>query len=246
MINHVVTQSGRRFRQIRDLLQSEGAIGVVDRLQRLAARSVAPKNAALPFRRADVLAADLARPFQPSVPKVVPGQPILVNWVTAPPSPFSGGHTTLFRIVRYLEAHGYRNRIYLYDVYGGDHRYYESILRRYYDFHGEVHKLTRDMGDAHAVFATSWHTAYATFTSRCQGKRFYFVQDFEPYFHAVSAASILAENTYRMGFHAITAGGWLAQMLRSEYCMECEHFEFGCDTGRYSRLPGSKRSGVVF
>src|SRR5690606_14557938 len=68
----------------------------------------------------------------------------------------------------------------------------------------------------------------------------------EPYFYPVGALSALAENTYRMGFHAITAGRWLAEKLRTDFSMQADHFEFGCDTSRYARDPDSHRSGVTF
>ena len=103
---------------------------------------------------------DLSRPFQAPVPKVMPGQPVIINWVTTPAGPGSGGHTTLFRIVRHLGAHGYVNRVYFYDVYRGDHCYYESIVRQYYNFHGSVERVDEGMKDAHIVVATSWPTAY--------------------------------------------------------------------------------------
>ena len=152
----------------------------------------------------------------------------------------------MFRTIRYLEAHGYANRVYFYNVYGGDHRYYESIARHYYGFDGEVASVDEGMEDAHAVVATSWATAYPVFNSRCAGKRFYFVQDFEPYFYPVGAMSLLAENTYRMGFHGITIGSCFADKLKIEFNMAVDSFEYGCDTSRYHRLQNSKRSGVVF
>jgi glycosyltransferase involved in cell wall biosynthesis len=102
------------------------------------------------------------------------------------------------------------------------------------------------MEDAHAVIATAWPTAYPVFNSRCNGKRFYFIQDFEPYFYPVGALSVLAESTYRMGFHAITIGRCFADKLRTEFGMPVESFDYGCDTSLYCRLPGAKRSGVVF
>jgi hypothetical protein len=240
-------QSGRRLRQLRDLWRAEGFQGVTERARSAFARRLAAREVVMPVDRADLLAADLSRPPRAVVPKLEPGQPIQINWVTTPPAPGSGGHTTMFRIVRYLQAHGYRNRIYFYDVYRGDHRYYESVVRRYYGFDGPVARLTDGLADAHAVVATSSPTAYPVFNARCTGKRFYFVQDFEPYFHPVGATSVLAENTYRMGFHAITAGRWLSQKLSAEFGMTCDHFDFGCDTARYHRLPDSRpRSGVVF
>lgn len=210
------------------------------------AKWVAPKGTVLEVRHADVLAADLSHLGVAGVAEFVPGRAIAVNWVMTPPSAGSGGHTTIFRIINYLEAHGYRNRVYFYDVYGGDHRYYASIVRSYFRFSGPVGTVEDGMADAHAVVATAWPTAYAVLTSRCLGRRFYFVQDFEPYFYPLGACSILAANTYRMGFYGITAGRWLAQKLRTDFGMDSDYFSFGCDTNAYHRLPDSKRDGVVF
>jgi glycosyltransferase involved in cell wall biosynthesis len=72
------------------------------------------------------------------------------------------------------------------------------------------------------------------------------VQDFEPSFYPMGATSTLAENTYRMGFHAITAGSWLATKLRAEYGMRTDWFDFGCDVERYRRDEHAVRDGVVF
>jgi O-antigen biosynthesis protein len=163
-----------------------------------------------------------------------------------PGSPGSGGHTTIFRIIGYLQRIGYINRVYFYDPQLGDHQYYADIARHYYGFEGPIANVDDVMEDAHAVVATSWPTAYPVFNAPCSGKRFYFVQDFEPHFHPVSAAAILAENTYRMGFHGITAGRWLAEKLQAEFGMSTDHFEFGCDTSRYCRMAGAKRKGVAY
>jgi hypothetical protein len=102
------------------------------------------------------------------------------------------------------------------------------------------------MLNAHAVVATSWPTAYSVFNSHCTGERFYFVQDFEPYFYPAGTLNLLAENTYRMGFHAITAGRWLAHKLSAEFGMSSDSFEFGSDTSCYHRLENSSRRGIVF
>jgi glycosyltransferase involved in cell wall biosynthesis len=246
MITRTQVQISRRYRQLRDIWKAEGRSGITDRIREAGAEALAPKNPVSPVRHAEVIAADLSHPYQHAIPAITSGSPLVVNWVTTPPSPSSGGHTTLFRMIRYLEAHGYRNRVYFYDVYRGDHSYYESIVRNYYGFHGSVGNVDQGMEDAHAVFATGWPTAYPVFNDRCAGKRFYFVQDYEPYFHPVGALSLLAENTYRMGFHAITAGRWLATKLSSEFGMKADSFEFGCDTSIYHREPKTKRSGLVF
>lgn len=245
MIEQAQAQCGRRYRQFLNVLVSQGLCGITDRMRTAAAEWLAPKHTLLPVERADVLRADLSCPPPVRMPSMTDGQPVVMNWVIIPPGPRSGGYSTIFRIIRYLEKNGYTNRVYFYNVYSADHQYYVSVIRNYYGFHGVVADL-KDMHDAHAVVATSWPTAYPVFNSQCAGKRFYFVQDFEPFFYSTGALSFLAENTYRMGFHAITAGRWLAQKLSEEFGMSADSFEFGCDTSRYYRLPDTDRSGVVF
>jgi O-antigen biosynthesis protein len=239
-------QLGRRYRQLRHLWTAEGPKGITDRVRRTAAEWLQPKNVMMPVRRADVLAADLSRPFRPVIPKITSGQQMTVNWVMIPAAARAGGYTTIFRIIRYLEAHGYLNRVYFYNVFGADHRYYEEIIRDSYGFAGYLSSLDEGMLDAHAVVATSWPTAYPVFNSQCAGRRCYFVQDFEPYFYPTGALSLLAENTYRMGFHAITAGRWLAQKLNAEFGMPADSFEFGSDSSCYHRMENSSRRGIVF
>jgi O-antigen biosynthesis protein len=246
ILGAVALQYGRRWRQFHRLLKVEGLRGIVDRFRATAAERIAPKNVALPFFRADVLGADLSRPPLIRALQLIPGQRPIVNWVTIPAGAKSGGNTTIFRIIRHLENNGYTNRVYFYNVFGADHSYYESIVRNFYDFHGVVARLEDGMEDAHAVVATSWPTAYPVFNFQGIGKRFYFVQDFEPHFYPVGALSLLAENTYRMGFHAITVGEYCAEKLRAEFGMTTDAVEFGCDTSRYSLLEHSRRSGVVF
>jgi len=246
-IAHTRAQLARRARQLRSAWQHEG-MGGLSRLARAAvAGALAPDAPVLPVRSADVLAADLSQPFEPAIPVLRAGEPLRVNWVTTPPSPGSGGHSTLFRVIRYLQAHGCDNRIYFYDVYGGDHRYHADVVRDVYGFAGPVLPLDGAMADAHAVVATAWPTAYPVFNARCSGKRYYFVQDHEPSFHPVGALSVLAEDTYRMGFHAITAGAWLSGMLRADFGMRADPFEFGCDLSSYTLAPDrGPRRGVAF
>jgi glycosyltransferase involved in cell wall biosynthesis len=77
-------------------------------------------------------------------------------------------------------------------------------------------------------------------------RRFYFVQDFEPGFYPVGTESVLAENTYRFGFHGITAGGWLSHKLSMEYGMVTDHFDFAVDKARYNVTNLERRDEVFF
>ena len=240
------TQAARRLRQLYSTLQREGVLGVRRRVQGAAANWLLPKEVISPVRASDVLAADLSQPFHPAPRRRGAAGPLVLNWVTTPPGLGSGGHSTTFRIIRCLESLGYVNRVYFYDVYGGDHTYYASIVRGSYGFNGPILSIDDPMEDADAVIATSWPTAYAVFNARCSGQRYYFVQDYEPNFHPVGSWSALAENTYRMGLHGITAGAWLAERLRSEFGMKADHFEFGCDISKYHLKTDVRRRGVAY
>jgi len=65
------------------------------------------------------------------------------------------------------------------------------------------------------------------------GRRYYFVQDFEPYFYPVGTEYIQAENSYRHGLHCLTLGPWLAKLMRERYGAGADHFDFSVDTEIY-------------
>jgi glycosyltransferase involved in cell wall biosynthesis len=239
-------QVARRYRQARRVLREEGAHGFAARLRRAAVLRIDADELVPEVRASDVLRAD-AGPVARDVPPLGPDGSLDLSWVMTPPAAGSGGHTTLFRIIDALERRGHRSTIYLYDVYGSDAADHEAALRAAFPaFTGEVRGVDDGIADSHAVFATSWPTAYPVQASSARGRRCYLVQDFEPSFYPMGATSTLAENTYRMGFHAITAGSWLASKLRAEYGMRTDWFDFGCDVERYQLRNRGARDGVVF
>lgn len=246
-MKHVRGQLGRRYRQLRKLWREGGNTAVLHRVGYALAERLAPRVQPLPVRLEDVLAADMTTPKTWARCPLQRGQPMTVNWVTTPPAPGSGGHTTMFRIIRHLQNRGHQCRIFTYDVFGNDTAYCRSLVRTLFPwFTGPVGDVRDGMPPAHAVVATSWQTAYPAYNDPCAGKRFYLVQDFEPWFHPVGSHSAFAENTYRMGFYGITAGRYLAHKLAAEFGMDADSFDFGCDTEHYHRLNGTERNGVVF
>ncbi|MFN0030065.1 MAG: glycosyltransferase family 1 protein [Acidimicrobiales bacterium] len=229
---------------MRNLIETEGVRGLAVRTLNGLARRVDTPAVLTSVRDADVLGADITRPFDAPYERVTPGDPITINWVMPPPGPNSGGHTTAFRLIRYLQERGHTSTVYFYDVYGSDADYYREIVQTSYA-DVAVANVFDGMDDAHAVFATCWESAYPVFNARSAGKRFYLVQDFEPWFYPSGASWALAENTYRMGFHAITAGAWLSGLLSKQYGMAADHFDFGCDASVYD-LQDERRDGIVF
>ena len=244
-----------RLRQTRRLLTSEGASGVSTRLRKRAASALAPPgNARLPIVREDLVrAAEVAAGgwVLPEPAPHTPGEPLTVAWVTVPPSATSGGHTTMFRLIGALEDAGHTCVVYLDDRHGWDIEQHRRNVRAWLpNIRAEVRDVRAGIEDAHVIFATSWQTAYPVLASPALGARCYCVADFEPSFYPAGSEALLAEATYRFGFHAVTHGGWLAQMLRRDYGMQTDHFDFGCDLETYAldRSPGAegRRTGICY
>ncbi|MGO9954544.1 MAG: glycosyltransferase family 1 protein [Solirubrobacteraceae bacterium] len=233
-----------RARQTARLLRSEGSAGVARRLlDRAVKRIPTPTYRQLAIDRADLLrAGEIAQAGWPSPAPLpyAPGEPLTVAWVCFAPTEGSGGHTTMFRMVSALERAGHRCIVYLRD----DHCWTIDQHRRtigtcWPAVRAEIRDLAEGIEDAHAIFATAWQTAYPVLASPARGVRLYFVQDYEPDFYAAGSEALLAEATFGFGFHAVTAGAWLAARLRRDYGIEADHFDFGCDLDRYHLVTSS-------
>jgi O-antigen biosynthesis protein len=244
-----------RLRQARRLLSSEGTAGVSARLRARAAATIAPQgDTRLRVTREDLLAAaEVANAgwTLPGPAPVRPGEPLTIGWVTVPPSESSGGHTTMFRMVTALERAGHTCVLYLDDQHGWDIEQHRRNIRTWLpSVRAEVRDVRAGIEDSHALLATSWQTAYPVLASPALGARFYCVADFEPSFYPAGSEALLAEATYRFGFYGVTHGKWLAQMLRRDYGMQADSFDFGCDLETYGldRSPGAaeRRTGICY
>ncbi len=201
----------------------------------------------------DVLAVDWSTPH-PAVasPITVADGPLTVAWIMSPPGEGSGGHQNLYRFIDYLERAGHTVKIYLYSVRNtssaAEIRAMTERSSSYPNLTASVEWYT-DAGvsdDVDAIFATGWETAYPAYRDASPARRFYFVQDFEPYFYAVGSDYVLAENTYRFGFTGVTAGGWLAGKLHREYGMPTSSFDFGAERENYSLTNRDRRTELFF
>jgi len=144
-----------------------------------------------------------------------------------------------------LERAGHRCTIYLHDRHGWSLDRHRKTVRAWWpELQADVRDIADGIEDCHALFATSWETAYPVLTSPAKTVRFYLVQDLEPSFYPAGSEALLAEATYSFGFHGVTAGRWLAQMLRRDYDMPADHFDFGCDLARYKIDRTAPRTGV--
>ncbi len=180
----------------------------------------------------------------------VNGRPLVINWVMSPPGKGSGGHQNIFRFIRFLELAGHKCRIYLYSTHPlPSPKQLDAVLADSYpEVSAPIKPLpaSNKMDSADAIFATGWETAYPVFNSPDKARRFYFVQDYEPYFYPTGSETTLATNTYRFGFYGTTAGGFLAKKLHNEFGMETDSFDFGADSDVYKHTNKEPRKEVFF
>jgi len=225
----------KRLRQVVRLVQQQG--------WRFAARQVVRRLRLGPSaaRRADVLGHYrfvLSRPRRAlASPDAAP--PGTLHWFIPDFNAGSGGHLNIFRMIGHLQQRGYVSRIVI--VNAQQHPNAESaaadIRRHFIDLDVPVHMGLEGLPPCEFAVATAWNTAYAVRDFSGAQHKLYFVQDFEPYFYPMGSEWVLAENTYRMGFFGITAGGWLAQRLSRDYGMRTRPVGFGVELDRYRRLP---------
>lgn len=173
-----------------------------------------------------------------------------INWIMPPPGKGSGGHHNIFRFIQYLENAGHKNNIYLYTE--GINAPIDLILDSMGDSYPQVSAKmewldnNNSMVDSDILFCTSWETAYASKNAKTSARRFYFVQDYEPFFYPVGSLYSLARNTYNFGFFGITAGGWLSKKLSTEHNMRTAYYDFGADSQTYGLTNNNNRKEIFF
>jgi glycosyltransferase involved in cell wall biosynthesis len=165
------------------------------------------------------------------------GGPLTIAWVVPAWSVGSGGHTTIFRLVRQLELRGHRCSIHLFDPEGREQRsgaeLREEIRSRFVDVEAPVFRDLERFSGADVAIATEWRTAFPVRDLPGCREKVYLVQDDEPQFYATSSQSIWAEESYRMGYRCIAYTPWMADILRERWGLEAHYFECGTDTDVY-------------
>lgn len=174
---------------------------------------------------------------------------IEIAWIVPPFGIGSGGHTTIFRMVQELERRGHSCSIWVHDTKQTERHSGASIRQRINDhfmsLNAPVHLGFDDWTGTDVVVATGWQTVFPALQLPNCRARAYFVQDHEPEFYPTSAASVFAEQTYRVGLHCITASPWLAEVVRNKYGAEATPFELGVNPDEYHPIDMPRRNDTV-
>lgn len=158
-------------------------------------------------------------------------------WIVPPWTRGSGGHTTIFRIVRMLEERGHECALHVFDPMHRDprpaHELAAEVRDHFLPLAAPVMRGLERWSGGDVGIATNWWTAYPLRDLPFCAEKVYLVQDYEPEFHPRSAEYLWAEETYRMGYRCIAYTPWMAGILRERYALWAEPFECGTDLLTY-------------
>ncbi|TCQ04205.1 glycosyl transferase family 1 [Rhizobium sp. PP-F2F-G36] len=156
-----------------------------------------------------------------------------IHWLIPDFNGGGGGHMTIFRTIQWLELFGHECFIWIVNPEAGrTERDREDILLKYYKSVRAPMRVFDDAAKnfgADIVVATSWDTAYYCDTVENVAAKFYFVQDYEPYFYPVGARSLAAKNTYDLELNHICASPWLRNTMEQVHGRWARSFSLAAD-----------------
>lgn len=173
-----------------------------------------------------------ARPPRSSNPNALD-----IHWVVPDFRAGSGGHMTIFRMVRYLEQFGHRCTVWIEEAVFHDTplEAWETIVKSFQCVEAEVRFVGDDLhqtsGDV--IIATGWSTAWTIKDVKGFKTSMYFVQDHEPEFYPTGAMSNLARQTYDFDFGCICASPWLENLMQTRYGRWAQGFYLAYEPEQY-------------
>lgn len=166
------------------------------------------------------------------------GAPMTVAWIVPIWAIGSGGHTTIFRLIRQLEQRGHSCAIYVFDPDLLEPRagavLREEIRERFVPIDAQVFRGLDSWTGADIAIATEWRTAFPLRDLPGVKVKAYLVQDDETQFYATSSQSIWADESYKLGYKCIAYTPWMADVLRERDGVDARYFECGTDTDVYT------------
>lgn len=161
-----------------------------------------------------------------------------IHWVIPDFAVGSGGHMTIFRMIRFLELRGHRCHLWLTDLHLSKsvEEAYDNIIRAFPTIGAPLRMVDDGLVDAcgDAIVATGWNTVPICATVGEFSERFYFVQDYEPNFFPAGSYALAAEATYAYyKLNCICAGPWLAGLMRDRYQLWARYFWLAYDADVY-------------
>ena len=161
-----------------------------------------------------------------------------LHWIIPDFPKGSGGHMTIFRIIRHLENFGHRSTIWIEQpvFHKNAADAHDDILKYFQCVEASVRFVEDGFFETQGqvVIATSWSTAFYAEAATGFAARTYFVQDHETEFFPTGADRLLARQTYDFDLACICAGPWLTQMMQERYGRWARGFDLAYDEQVYN------------
>jgi O-antigen biosynthesis protein len=196
--------------------------------------------------------AELAReghaPLRPD-PALARRERLRIAMLVPPFARGSGGLSTILTLLREMAERGHSCSLWLEDPHRRAPERGRRVDKRLRDYFGavpaEVHGGFSGWAGTDVVVATGWETVPRALVLPDCGARAYLVQDYEPDFFPASAEARWAEQTYSEGLFHVTAGPWLAELLRERFGARASWFALGVDHDTYRPLDVERASDTV-
>ncbi|MBN1530848.1 MAG: glycosyltransferase [Thermoleophilaceae bacterium] len=229
-----------------------GAISLEGRDDGAAGREAPPRRAEPLFAEIAELSRRGPEPLADPVPGMSARERLHVAVAIPPFGRGSGGHSSIFQIVHWLERMGHTCSIWVHDPIGIHRTEAAGVLRRrivseFVPVRAPVFKGFHDWHGADVAVATGWETVAPLLLLGGTRARAYLVHDHEPEFFATSAERIWAEQTYAHDLYPISSSRWLRRLMRERYGHDGSEFRFGVDQETYlPRQVERSRDTVLF
>ena len=132
-----------------------------------------------------------------------------------------GGHMTIFRMIRYLEEQSHKVCVWVINPDRSNHSadLREDVLKHFQPVRAKVIPLDSSFhfSSGDCIVATSWQTVEYVKNALGFTEKFYFIQDYEPYFYARGTNAVLAEQSYRQDLACICASPWLDKIMKNNF-----------------------------
>jgi glycosyltransferase involved in cell wall biosynthesis len=164
-----------------------------------------------------------------------------VGFVIPAPIVGSGGHRTIFKIVRQFALRGCEVFCYLEREGDGIHVAKEMLG----DVNAYIYPGWDQAADLDVVFATIAHSASFVADMPNAKMKCYLVQDYEALFNPIGDRYTIAENSYTFGLKHFTIGNWLTHILARQHAATAIPSGLGIDLSTYFVRPKSRREPAI-
>jgi O-antigen biosynthesis protein len=191
---------------------------------------------------------DLPDEGQLSVGQPSPPTQLRLGWIIPDFSRGSGGHATIFNLSAELNRLGFINEFWLMpDSRMPSTEFVQNVIQKWFTPQNctvrkiDSSKLCELRADI--CIATEYRTAYIARAIPNMRRKFYLVQDFEPWFFPCGVDYWVAAATYHMRLEPITAGRWLASEVgRLTGLSNVNFFDLAYDAKKYY-MPATQETG---